>query len=58
MNLVEIIHSRQEESAQAGAEVAAASVQLFGLEKVTILQNPSRWSKTSIVFHLGRDKGA
>lgn len=56
--LVEMIHSRKKESAQAGAGVAAAPVQLFGLEKITILQNPSRWSKTSMVFHLGRDKGA
>lgn len=57
--LVEMIHSRKEESAQAGAGVPAAPVQLLGLENIaTNLQNPSRWAKTSMVFHSGRDKGA
>lgn len=56
--LVEMIHSRKEESAQAGAGAAAAPVQLFGLEKAAIvLQNPSRWAKSSRVFRVGRAKG-
>lgn len=57
--LVEMIHSRKEESAQAGAGAAAAPVWLLGLKKAaTVLQNPSRWAKSSMVFRLGRDKGA